>query len=102
VMNLILDKLLVDTNSHDSFPLTLVVDIYQNSQKGCGLRRWFLEQVTISVDAEDFESFVDFWPNEALVELAAYCMGRFVPPLRMTDVSKFYQGSFPMDSEDEE
>jgi len=101
VMNMILDGFLIDINSNNIFPPTLVVDIYQLSIKGCGLRQWFLEQVTISVDAEDFENFGDYWPHDALVELAVHCMGRFVPPLHLTDMSKFYQASFPTEPEEE-
>jgi hypothetical protein len=79
-MNMILDGFLIDINSNNMFPPTLVVDIYQLSIKRCGLRQWFLEQVTISVDAEDFENFGDYWPRHALVELAVHCTGRFVRP----------------------
>jgi hypothetical protein len=60
VMNVILDAFLTDINSNETSPLTLVVDIYQITAKNCGLRRWFLEQATISVDAEDFEAFVEY------------------------------------------
>lgn len=96
VMNHVLDAFLADINADDSFPLTLVVEIYNQTVRGCGLQKWFLEQVTVSIDAEDFDGFTDYWPAEALVDLAKHCMGRFVPPMRLTEMTKFYQPPFPV------
>jgi hypothetical protein len=71
-----------------------VVDIYQKTEKESGLRKRFIEQVTVSVDVEDFEEFVDYWPAEAWVELAMFCHSRHVPPVTLEDMSKSHQPSF--------
>jgi hypothetical protein len=39
-------------NSDDVFPSTLVRDIYQKTEKGCGLCCWLEERVTISSEAD--------------------------------------------------
>jgi hypothetical protein len=65
VMNVVLDPFSVDVNSNAVFPSTLLVDIYQKTEKESGLRKWFIEPVTVSVDVEDFEELVDHWPAEA-------------------------------------
>lgn len=53
-VNVVLDAFFVDVNSNAMCPSTLVVDIYQEIEKESGLRKWFIEQVTVSVDVEDF------------------------------------------------
>jgi len=94
VMNVVLDALLVDFNSEGVFPSTLVVYIYQITEKESGIRRMFMEQVTISVDAEDFEDFAGHWPTKALIDLAVHCMGRYIPPDHIESMSKYYQPQF--------
>lgn len=94
VMNVVLDALLVDFNSEGFFPSTLVVYIYQITEKESGIRRMFMEQVTISMDTEDFKDFAGHWPTEALIDLAVHCMGRYIPPDHIESMSKYYQPPF--------
>jgi hypothetical protein len=100
-MNVILDAFLADVASNEIFPETLVVYIYEKTEKDCGLRRWLMEQVTISVDAEDFEGYSLYWPHEALVDLAIHCMGRYIPPNKIENIAKYYQSPFNADSHSE-
>ena len=93
-MSVVLDALLVDANSNAVFPATLVVEIYQKTEKHSSLRKWLVVQVAISIDVDDFEEFAEYWPAEALVDLAMFCHARYVPPLKLGNMSEFHQTSF--------
>lgn len=98
-MNVVIYAFHVDVNSNALFPSTLVIAIWEKTERESLLRRWFLEQLTISMETDDFEEFSGYWPAEALLDLAMFCHARYDPPLKLEDPSKFYRTSFATHSD---
>jgi hypothetical protein len=75
--------------------------MYEKTAKGCGLRKYFMEQDTISVEVEGWDGFVDYWAHEALVDLAVHYMGRYWAPIKIENIAKYHQAPFKTYSDSE-